>query len=91
MRAIFFGGGTPSLLSPDQIRRIGERIRYHFDLSQVEEYSFEIEVKSLTPEKAEAMREAGVTHPRFGLQTFQSEWRAMFDLTATLEQVHAAT
>lgn len=90
VRAIFFGGGTPSLLSPEQIGRIGECIRYHFDLSNIEEYSFEIEVKSLTPEKAQAMREIGVTHPRFGLQTFQPEWRAMFDLTATLEQVHAA-
>ncbi len=90
VRAIFFGGGTPSLLSPEQIRRIGERIRHHFDLSRIEEYSFEIEVKSLTPEGAEAMREIGVTHPRFGLQTFSPHWRDMFDLTATLDQVHAA-
>lgn len=90
VRAIFFGGGTPSLLSPDQIRRIGEHIQRHFDLSQMEEYSFEIEVKSLTQEKADAMREIGVTHPRFGLQTFDLHWREMFDLTATLDQVHAA-
>lgn len=90
VRAIFFGGGTPSLLSPEQIRRIGERIRHHFDLSHIEEYSFEIEVKSLTEERAEAMREIGVTHPRFGLQTFNPQWREMFDLTATLDQIYAA-
>ncbi|VVD96369.1 coproporphyrinogen-III oxidase family protein [Pandoraea soli] len=91
VRAIFFGGGTPSLLSPEQIRRIGESIRHHFDLSRIEEYSFEIEVKSLTEEKASAMQDIGVTHPRFGLQTFNPHWREMFDLTATLDQVHAAT
>jgi coproporphyrinogen III oxidase-like Fe-S oxidoreductase len=89
--AIFFGGGTPSLLDPEQILRIGAQIRSMFDLSRIREFSFEIEVKSLTPERAQAMREIGVTHPRFGLQTFSPRWREMFDLTATLEQIHAAT
>jgi len=37
--AIFFGGGTPSLLDPEQIRRLGELIRATFDLSQLREFS----------------------------------------------------
>jgi coproporphyrinogen III oxidase-like Fe-S oxidoreductase len=89
--AIFFGGGTPSLLDPDQIVRIGALIRETFDLSALREFSYEIEVKSLTRERAQAMRAIGVTHPRFGLQTFDEKWRQMFDLTASLEQIHAAT
>ncbi len=89
--AIFFGGGTPSLLNADQILRIGDLIRATFDLSHLREFSFEIEVKSLTRERAQAMRDIGVTHPRFGLQTFSPKWREMFDLTATLEQIHGAT
>ncbi|OBR54064.1 coproporphyrinogen-III oxidase family protein [Paraburkholderia tropica] len=88
--AIFFGGGTPSLLDPDQIRRIGELIATTFDLSSLREFSFEVEVKSLTPERARAMRDIGVTHPRFGLQTFNPKWREIFDLTATLDQIYAA-
>lgn len=88
--AIFFGGGTPSLLDPEQIRQIGEAIHAAFDLSRLCEFSFEVEVKSLTPERAEAMREIGVTHPRFGLQTFSPKWRDMFDLTASLDQIHDA-
>lgn len=88
--AIFFGGGTPSLLDPEQIRQIGELIRKTFDLSHLREFSFEVEVKSLTVERALAMREIGVTHPRFGLQTFSPKWREMFDLTASLDQIHAA-
>ena len=66
------------------------RSRALFDLSQLREFSFEVEVKSLTSERAEAMREIGVTHPRFGLQTFSPKWREMFDLTASLEQIHDA-
>ena len=89
--AVFFGGGTPSLLDPSQISRIGEAIRHHFDLSQLREFSFEVEVKSLNEERAAAMREIGVTHPRFGLQTYNPAWRDRFDLTATLEQIHSAT
>lgn len=89
--AIFFGGGTPSLLEPEQIRRIGAVIRETFDLSRIREFSYEIEVKSLTAEKAQAMRDIGVTHPRFGLQTFNLKWREMFDLTATVEQIQIAT
>ncbi len=88
--AIFFGGGTPSLLDPEQIAQIGETIRSTFDLSGLREFSFEVEVKSLTPERAHAMREIGVTHPRFGLQTFSPKWRDLFDLTASLEQIHDA-
>jgi oxygen-independent coproporphyrinogen-3 oxidase len=88
--AIFFGGGTPSLLDPEQIGSIGEAIWKTFDLSQLREFSFEVEVKSLTLERAQAMREIGVTHPRFGLQTFSPKWRDLFDLTATLDQIHEA-
>jgi oxygen-independent coproporphyrinogen-3 oxidase len=88
--AIFFGGGTPSLLDPDQIAQLGELIRTTFDLSRLREFSFEVEVKSLTRERADAMRAIGVTHPRFGLQTFSPKWREMFDLTASLDQIHAA-
>ncbi len=88
--AIFFGGGTPSLLDPEQIVELGELIRRTFDLSHLREFSFEVEAKSLTPERAQAMRAIGVTHPRFGLQSFLPKWRDMFDLTATLDQIHDA-
>ena len=88
--AIFFGGGTPSLLNPDQIERIGELIKTTFDLSHLREFSFEVEVKSLTRERADAMKTIGVTHPRFGLQTFSPKWRDIFDLTASITQIHDA-
>jgi oxygen-independent coproporphyrinogen-3 oxidase len=88
--AIFFGGGTPSLLEPRHIRRIARALRERFDLGHLRELSFELEVKSATPERVEALVEAGVTHARFGLQTFSPEYRDLFALTATLEQVKSA-
>ncbi len=66
-------------------------IRAIFDLSQLREFSYEVEVKSLTRGRAQAMRAIGVTHPRFGLQTFSPKWRDIFDLTASIEQIQEAT
>lgn len=87
INAVFFGGGTPSMLSADQILRIGAVLHRNFDLTKVKEFSFEIEVKSLTRDKVKAMQQIGVTHPRFGLQTFSGKWRELFTLTATHEQI----
>lgn len=38
---VYFGGGTPAVLSPDQIRRIVAALRAHYDLSQLREFTFE--------------------------------------------------
>jgi oxygen-independent coproporphyrinogen-3 oxidase len=89
-RAIWFGGGTPSILSPAQIRRIGQAIHDNFDLSRLEEFAVEMEVKSITAEKCEAMRDVGVNKARFGLQTFNQKYRDFFNITASIEQTYEA-
>ncbi|MHC8412353.1 radical SAM protein [Pseudomonas sp. Hz4] len=87
INAVFFGGGTPSMMSAEQIHRVGAVLHRNFDLTKIKEFSFEIEVKSLSAEKASAMKSIGVTHPRFGLQTFSKKWRDLFTLTATIDQI----
>lgn len=84
---IYFGGGTPSVLEPDQIRRLGEAIHHHFDTRDLQEFTFECEVKSVTLEKLQAMREIGVNRISFGAQTLNPRYRELFDLTATVEQI----
>ena len=90
IRAIFFGGGTPTTLTADQITRIGRAIHDNFDLSELAEFTFEAEVKSVTEEKCAAMRDIGVNKARFGLQSFDPLYREVFNVTATIEQEHAA-
>lgn len=90
IKAIFFGGGTPSTLTADQIRRIGRAIHDCFDLSELEEFTFETEVKSVDEEKCAAMRDIGVNKVRFGLQTLDPVYRKLFNVTATVEQEYAA-
>ncbi len=87
IRAIFFGGGTPSLLHPNHILKIGQALRKAFDLSTVEEFSIEMELKSISSERASAFRQIGATHARFGLQTFSPRHRHAFNLTADIATI----
>jgi len=85
--AIFVGGGTPSLLSPRQIEVLGQAISRNFDLHRLREFTFEVEVKSVSRDKLQAMRDIGVNRISFGVQTFSEEYRALFSLDATRHQI----
>lgn len=87
VHVISFGGGTPSVLNIDQIKRIGAAIHKHFNLSQLKEWTFELEVKSVTREKLEVLKELGVNRISFGVQTLNEKYRKLFNLTSTIEQV----
>jgi oxygen-independent coproporphyrinogen-3 oxidase len=87
---IFFGGGTPSVLSAGQLERIVKAINKHFDMSELVEWIFEMEVKSVTDEKCAVLAAHGVNRSRFGIQTFDPVYRELFNITATPEQVHKA-
>jgi anaerobilin synthase len=88
--AIFIGGGTPSLLTPKAIATLGEAISRNFNLSGLREFTFEVEVKSVTPEKLQAIRDIGVNRVSFGAQTFSAKYRSLFSLDATVEQIFRA-
>ncbi|SDB85864.1 coproporphyrinogen-III oxidase family protein [Paraburkholderia lycopersici] len=88
--AVFFGGGTPSVLSPHQIRTIGNALRENFDLGKCREFSFEFEVKSATEARVAAALDIGVTHARFGAQTFVPSFRKHFRLSASVEVLNRA-
>lgn len=91
VRAIFFGGGTPSLLSPKNINDIGKALHQFFDMSQIEEFSFEFNITSVTPDRVSSLLDIGMTHARFGLQTIDPVWRKLFNLSGGLYEIeHAA-
>lgn len=66
---IYFGGGTPSLLSTLQVKRIVDRIRKTFEISENAEVTFEANPGTLTPEKAEAFYSLGFNRVSLGLQS----------------------
>lgn len=69
-RFVYWGGGTPSILSTEQIETLGDAIQANFDLRFVNEYSVEASPETLTPEKIDALLGAGMTRLSIGIQSF---------------------
>ena len=67
---IYFGGGTPSLLSPVQLETLLSAVRKRFDVSLDAEITIEINPGSATPETLAAFRSLGINRASFGAQTF---------------------
>jgi oxygen-independent coproporphyrinogen-3 oxidase len=67
---LHFGGGTPSYLTPEEIRDIGNFIRSKFDFAEDIEASVEIDPRGMTREHLEAFREIGFNRTSFGVQDF---------------------
>ena len=72
-RFVYFGGGTPSLLSVRQLSGLVERIRRVMPWDGVEEVTFECEPGTLTRSKLRAVRDFGVTRLSLGIENFDDE------------------
>ncbi len=90
VRTIYFGGGTPSLLSPQQFKQILQTIRNHFLISSTESFdtplsletSLEANPGTVTLESLQGMRQAGMNRISFGVQSFHA------DELRQLERIH---
>jgi oxygen-independent coproporphyrinogen-3 oxidase len=70
---IFFGGGTPSLLEPNEIGRLISACRDSFDLASDAEVTLETNPETSSPARMEQFRAAGVNRVSFGVQSFREE------------------
>lgn len=69
-RFIYFGGGTPSYLSVDQLRLLTDGMKSLFPWDRAEEVTFEAEPGTLTDQKLKAIRNLGVTRLSLGIEHF---------------------
>jgi oxygen-independent coproporphyrinogen-3 oxidase len=65
---IQLGGGTPTFFKPSEIEQLGQLVRDHFSLAGKVEAGAEIDPRSLTMEKVEALRNAGFNRASLGVQ-----------------------
>src|SRR5204863_259573 len=68
---IYFGGGTPSLLEPDEVGRIIEACESSFAVAPDPEITLEANPETVTMPKLAAFRQAGVNRLSFGVQSFR--------------------
>lgn len=73
---IHLGGGTPTFMTPDEIRKLGEMLRKQFKISGEVEASSEIDPRRLTRDHLAALREAGFNRVSLGVQDFDPEVQA---------------
>jgi oxygen-independent coproporphyrinogen III oxidase len=81
-RTIFFGGGTPSLLSIDAMTRLIDGLARRIDVSAVDEFTIEINPATADESYFRRLRSLGVDRLSFGAQSFDP------DELKTLERHH---
>ncbi|PTX22523.1 oxygen-independent coproporphyrinogen-3 oxidase [Pontibacter mucosus] len=70
VKTIYFGGGTPSLLTQAELQLLLETIKGLFIVSEDAEITLEANPDDLKPEKLQELRAAGINRLSIGLQSF---------------------
>ncbi len=70
---IYFGGGTPSVLDPDQIDRIIKAAYQCFSIAESAEITIEVNPGTISLEKLKTYRRIGINRLNIGVQSFQDE------------------
>jgi oxygen-independent coproporphyrinogen-3 oxidase len=65
---LHFGGGSPTFLAPDHMRRLGESIHQHYNLVEDIEAGVEIDPRRLVKDHITALREIGFNRASLGVQ-----------------------
>ena len=81
--SVFFGGGTPSLATPDAIARIVDRLRTRLVVEPGAEVTVECNPESVSRERLAAYREAGVSRISLGVQSLDDR------ILPTLDRRHS--
>ena len=87
--AVFFGGGTPSVLNPAQISALLNKIHSVASLADDCEVTFESSIYDLSADKLAACIAGGVNRFSFGVQAFDTHLRRSLGRLNTKEEVTA--
>lgn len=68
---IYFGGGTPTVLTINQLRRLCEAVKQNFHLSADLEWTIEANPGTVNLEKLTTLRHSGINRISFGVQSFE--------------------
>ena len=90
VQTIFFGGGTPSLLSARAISKIVNVVRGYFELANHAEISIEANPGSVSSDSLQGYFEAGVNRLSFGAQSFRAHVLRALGRLHSPEQSEAA-
>lgn len=81
--SLYMGGGTASILAPDQLAELVGHSKDVFQFAEDAEITLECSPITVDPEKFRVVREAGVNRVSFGVQTFDDEISKAADVAQT--------
>jgi oxygen-independent coproporphyrinogen-3 oxidase len=73
LSSIYFGGGTPSTLTIEELKKILGTINYFFEVEKNAEITFEMNPEDADPKYLRELKKAGVNRLSIGLQSFNEE------------------
>lgn len=89
LETIYFGGGTPSLLHPDDLQHILLTVEQHFDTAQVQEVTLELNPEDADLERLKVLRGLGIDRLSIGIQSFFQQELAFMNRSHSAEQAEA--
>lgn len=90
-RHVHFGGGTPSLMRPDQFVALMDDLRNCFGLDDQSEVAIELDPRTIEPGMIDALAEGGVTRASLGVQSFDPVVQRAINRVQSFEQTASAT
>ncbi len=90
LKTIFFGGGTPSLLSINQLEHVLTHLEQRFGIASGVEISMEIDPATFDLEHLAGYRSAGVNRVSLGVQAFSQELLQVAGRSHSVDDIFAA-
>lgn len=89
LNSIYFGGGTPTTLSPEQLDKIFTAVKDSFDFTYIKEYTVEAgRPDSITADKLRVLKKHGITRISINPQTMKQETLDIIGRKHTVEQIN---
>jgi oxygen-independent coproporphyrinogen-3 oxidase len=90
IQSIYFGGGTPSLLSKKELQQIFNRLHQLFNIENSAEITLEANPDDLTAEKIAELQSCGINRLSIGIQSFYNKDLRWMNRVHTAEQAESA-
>ncbi len=84
-----WGGGTPSYLAPEQMRRLHAEVTRHFDVDPAGELALEVDPRVTTREQLETVRALGFNRLSLGVQDFDDDVQRAVNRVQSVAQTRA--
>lgn len=90
LETVYFGGGTPSLCTVEELQALVRTIRENYTITADAEVTIEVNPDDITSEKLNGWKTAGVTRLSIGLQSFFEEDLQWMNRAHTAEQARTS-